>query len=187
MARTSLPYFKHIPFYAYLIRLNNLNVGSIQKITVTSDRQAVERIRELGNSRGAEVKEFVWGGVNITIDIERVELYAASLMQSLGYPGFYSLEDFNLTFDIQELVYKANKRPAMDAYDITYTSEGANVSIPTAPTDSLVRSITYKDCLPTRWTKTVDKGSIQVVESMQVFCRKIKVTSFNYGGYNPEG
>lgn len=183
MPRISLPSFKSVPFYAYLIRLNNINVGSIQKITVNSDRQEVQRIREIGNSRGAEVKEFTWGGVNTTIDIERIELYSSSLMQALGYPLFYSLEDFNFTFDIQELILKANEdqNPRRFGY------------LPLAPTleevqtgNSLIRNITYKDCIPTRWSKTVDRGTLQVVETMQVFCRKIKMVSYS-GTWNPAG
>lgn len=183
MTRRSLPYFDHVPFYAYLIRLNNLSVGSIQKITVNSDRQEVQTIREVGNSRGAEIKEFTWGGVNTTIDIERIELYSSSLMQALGYSLFYSLEDFNFTFDIQELVMKSSGDS--NPYRFGY--------LPLAPTleeaqegNSLVRNITYKDCIPTRWTKTVDRGTIQVIETMQVRCRTIKVVSYS-GSWNPEG
>lgn len=210
MARQSLPYFDHVPFYAYLIRLNNLNVGSIQKISVNSDRQEVQTIREIGNSRGAEIKEFTWGGVNTTIDIERIELYSSSLMQALGYPLFYSLEDFNFTFDIQELVMKADgdpkikehmsikspredysrepgkgdsgRQPLVGRSDVSVTrwSELEQAST------SLVRNITYKDCIPVRWTKTVDRGTLHVIETMQVRCRKIKVISYA-GSWNPEG
>lgn len=211
--KQSLPSFDHVPFYAYLIRLNNLSVGSIQKISVSSDRQEVQTIREIGNSRGAEIKEFTWGGVNTTIDIERIELYSSSLMQALGYPLFYNLEDFNFTFDIQELVLKSTgdpylknitsiKRPNEDyarnsgdgpngrrflnngaALDQAVVTRGTQLI---EPDNQLVRNITYKDCIPTRWTKTVDRGTLHVIETMQVRCRTIKVISYA-GSWNPEG
>jgi len=188
MARVSLPYVKHVPFYAYLMRLNNISVGSIQKITINSDRQNVQTIREIGNSRGAEIKEFTWGGVDTTIDIERIELYSSSLMQALGYSLFYSLEDFNFTFDIQEFVYKADNDPGtVDAYVDLGQDELSHIRTPSGEVNnSLIRSVTYKDCIPIKWAKTIDKGTIHVIETMQARCRKIKMMSYS-GTWSPEG
>jgi hypothetical protein len=190
MPQVELPYFDHVPFYAYLIRINNNTVGSIQKVSINSERQEVQRIREIGNSRGAEIKEFVWGGVNTTLDLERIEMYSSSLMGVLGYKGFYSLEDFNFTFDIQELIYKApqDRNPAFNGSPISINklSEGFSSNISDiSRSSSLLRNISYKDCIPTRWTKTIDRNTVQVIETMQVYCRKIKVTSYS-ANFNPE-
>ena len=145
--QTAVPENQHSVFYSYSIYINGLVIGSFERFGSRSTR-TTERIREILFSRGPEVKEIVWGGTDITVDISRVELYNKAIMEAFGFE-IYSLEDFNQTVNIVEV----QRNPA---------STGGS------------RVISYQDCVASDWSKDLDTGTVRVVESMTFQVRTIR-------------
>jgi hypothetical protein len=97
---------------------------------------------------------------------------------------------------VQEIIYKADNDRNLKVEPwygndqvpgsgvITQTALGVTRTA-SGTSSTMWRCITYKDCLPVKWSKTVDKSTIQLVENMQVVCRTIKVSSYS-GVFNPE-
>jgi len=92
------------------------------------------------------VKEIVWGGTDISIDLSRVEMYKKAMFEAFGFEIF-SLEDFNQPVSITE--YQTN------------------------PNNSQ-RIITYEDAVASEWSKDVDTGTVRIVESMTFQVRTIR-------------
>lgn len=150
---------QHSVFYAHVITMNSRPVGSIQNLAMRQSR-AAERLREINASRGPTVKEIVWGGTDVELDLSKVELYDETILNSMGATGIYSLDEVNFIFDIVEIQYKpgTNVRPANR--DVATVSQ---------------RLITYEGCVPTSFSKTIDQGDPKIIESMTVYVTKIKI------------
>jgi len=144
--QTQVPNTMHTVWYAHSIHVNGVEIGSFQRLSIKQSRDT-ERIREILYSRGAEVKEIVWGGVNITLDITRVEMYNKQIFQAFGLE-FFSLEDFNQPVDITEMQFNPNNNGK--------------------------RIITYKDAVASDVSKDVDLGTIHIAESMTFQVRTIR-------------
>lgn len=167
MAVNQLPNFGHSVFYAYLIKINNIEVGSIQKLTVRGSREQY-RVGEVKYSaNGLKWREILWGYESITLDLSHIEFYHTSFLQAIGADaGYVSLQRFNFAFDINEIQY------GQQGSSVTPTAPymiGNNTTIPVADA-TLLRTITYKACVPTSYSKTIDRGTIHITEDMTVEC-----------------
>lgn len=148
--QTSIPETTHSVFYAHSISANGVELGSFERFSKRSTR-TTERIREIMGSRGPQVKEIVWGGTDISIDLSRVELYNKAVFEAFGIEIF-TLEDFNQYVDIHEFQWNPGANP---------TSDSPN------------RTITFVDCVASDWGKDLDTGTARVVESMTFQVRTI--------------
>jgi len=144
--QTQVPNTQHTVFYAHSIHVNGIEIGSFQRMSIRQSR-TTERIRELLFSRGPEVKEIVWGGVDITIDVNRVELYNKAMLQAFGFE-IYSLEDFNQAVNITEMQFNPNNNGK--------------------------RVITYMDAVASDLSKDIDLGTVHIAESMTFQVRTIR-------------
>jgi hypothetical protein len=144
--QTQSPNTLHSVFYAHSIHVNGIEIGSFERFSTRSGR-STERIREILFSRGPEVKEIVWGGTDISIDINRVELYNKAMLEAFGFEIF-SIEDFNQPVNITELQFN--------------------------PENNGRRVITYMDCVASDTSKDLDTGTARIVESMTFQVRTIR-------------
>ena len=137
----SLPDTDHSVFYAYSIMIGQKEIGSFEKFSERSTR-TVERIREIMYSTGAKVIDMVWGGTDITLELNYVELYNQSLFQAFGV-AWRGLEHVHLKFNISEVKY--NPR-----------SLGSPIAI------------SFMNCVPSDYSKDIDTGTARVMNSMTV-------------------
>jgi len=148
--QTAIPETHHSVFYAHSISANGVELGSFERFSKRSTR-TTERIREIMASRGPQVKEIVWGGTDISIDVSRVELYNKGLFEAFGVEIF-TLEDFNRYVDIFEFQWNPGTNPT---------------------TASPNRTITFVDCVASDWGKDIDTGTARIVETMSFQVRTI--------------
>lgn len=146
----SIPNTQHTVFYAHSIHVEGKEIGSFERFSMRSSR-TTERIREIAASRGPIVKEIVWGGTDISIDLSRVEIYNRAAMEAFGF-SIYTLEDFNQPVNISELQWNPGSDPTSDAPD---------------------RTLTFTDCVASDWSKDIDTGTARIVESMTFQVRTI--------------
>ena len=146
--RVALPNSQAVVWYSHSIFVNNVEVGTFENFSTNSTRTN-ERIREIFFSRGPEVREIVWGGTDITVDINRVELYNEAMFEAFGI-DIFSLEDFNQYVQIMEI----QNNPA---------SAGGGK-----------RNITYTDCSPNKIGKSIDIGTARIIESISFDVRTIR-------------
>lgn len=146
----SVPNTQHSVFYAHSISANGIEIGSFERFSKRSTR-TTERIREIMGSRGPQVKEIVWGGTDISIDISRVELYNRAIFQAFGQE-IYTLEDFNSFVQIHEFQFNPEQNPT---------------------SDTPARTITFVDCVASDWGKDLDTGTARIVETMTFQVRTI--------------
>lgn len=147
--QTAVPQTQHTVFYSHSIHVNGIEIGSFERFSMRATR-VTERIREIMFSRGPEVKEIVWGGTDITVDINRVEMYNRMLFEAFGF-DIYTLEDLNQPVNITEI---QNNPP-----------DGGGQ-----------RVITYMDCVASDWSKDLDTGTVRTVESMTFQVRTVRGT-----------
>jgi hypothetical protein len=136
---------------------NGFEIGSCESFSASSSRTS-ERIREVLFKRGAETKEIVWGGTDTNITLNRVELYDTSVLMAFGYQIF-SLEDMLFPIDISEIMQIPAKTPSTGE-----PPSGVNG----------VRVLTYKDAVATAWGKTIDQGTVRIVETMTFEVRVVR-------------
>jgi hypothetical protein len=169
-----LPQFGHSVFYAYLIEVNKLNIGSIQKMSVKSDR-TTERIGEINYNNGLAWKDILWGYESVTIDLSHIEFYQQSFLQLFSANAVASLTEMNFAFDIIEYQFGNNA---------VLPVNGQAATGPAAPVTGATiqfRSITYAGCVPKSFSRTIDRGTIQIVEEMSVECRSVTVANVAAG------
>ena len=143
--QTAVPNTQHSVFYAYSLHINGSEIGSFENFSSDSTRTH-ERIREVLFSRGPETKEIVWGGTDTNVTLNRVELYQKSVLEAIGN-NILTLEDFIFPVNITEVMVKP---------------------------DGGKRILTYKDSVATRWGKSMDTGTVRVVESMSFEVRTVR-------------
>jgi hypothetical protein len=159
-----LPQHGHTVFYAYTINVNGKDVGSIQKLSPKHTRESY-RVGEINYERGIEWREILWGYENITLDLSHIEFYKTSLLQAIGgLSTVVALAKMNFSFVINEFQYG----------QVASNTSGSTDKQGTQPTTdaTLLRTITYLNCVPTSYTKTIDRGTIHVMEEMTVECRR---------------
>ena len=148
--QTSIPNTLHTVFYAHSISANGTEIGSFERFSMRSTR-TVERIREIMGSRGPQVKDMVWTGTDVSIDVSRVELYNKAIFEAFDIEIF-TLEDWNRFVDIHEFQWNPGLNPMSDAPS---------------------RTINFVDCVPADWGKDFDTGTAKVVETMTFQVRTI--------------
>lgn len=146
--RIPLPNSQATVWYSHSIFVNNIEIGTFERFSAKSDRTH-ERIREIFFSRGPEVREIVWGGTDISVDVSRVELYNIAMFEAFDI-HIYSLEDFNQYVQIAEIQHNPD------------------------PQGGGKRTITYTDCVPTSINKDIDTGTVRTIESMTFQVRTIR-------------
>lgn len=170
MAINQHPAFGHSVFYAYLIKVNDKEVGSIQKLNVRESRDQ-ERIGEIKyNSSGLDWKEILWGYTSPTLDLSHVEFYTTSFLQAIGGDkNFISLAKFNFSFDIDEIQY------GHTSLGVSPTATPAAINNAASPPGdaAILRTIKYQNCVPTSYSKAIDRGTIHVAEDMTVECTRV--------------
>jgi len=179
-ANPALPMFGHSVFYAYLIKINNQDVGTIQKMSTRGQRESY-RVGEVRHtaSDALKWKEILWGYETVTLDLSHLEFYGSSFLQALGGDAYVSLRDFNFCFDILEIQHGY----AATAI-ISKENGGTGLALPNPrggyfPAEGAIaqlRVITYAQCVPVSYSKSIDRGTIQVVEDMSVECTYVKKT-----------
>lgn len=154
---------QHPTWFSHVITFQGKPVGSLQTLNMRQSR-AAERIREINARRGPVVKEIVWGGNDVEIDITRVEIFDDTLFTAIGVTSvfdLYSLDDVNFRFDIVEIQYKPGE------------TTPANRSVST----QVQRIITYEQCVPTSFSKNLDLGTPHVIENMTCWVTSVSIKS----------
>ena len=146
----AVPSTQHTVFYAHSISANGTEIGSFERFSMRSTR-TVERIREIMGSRGPQVKDMVWTGTDVSIDVSRVELYNKAIFEAFEIEIF-TLEDWNQFVDIHEFQWNPGLNPM---------------------SDDPSRTINFVDCVPADWGKDFDTGTAKVVETMTFQVRTI--------------
>lgn len=132
-------------YYSYDVLVNGQRVGTLQRFSPSSDR-ALQRVREIANS-AVDTVEIVPGRTERRIDCERFETYNKSMIQALGYSPA-DIGDITAPITIVEIMHKP---------------------------DGGKRRITYQDCWPRTWSKSVQEGTITVTETMSLDITNISV------------
>jgi hypothetical protein len=129
--------------YSYTIRAGNVDIGTLRTFAPSNTR-AVERLREIRGNADQGIQDVIGlapGGDEPTFRATRVELYASALLAAFGLSSIDTLNDITEPIEVQEVA-------------ISYDATGA-------PTSSIT---TYRGCVPTDWRKTIDIGTVFVVE-----------------------
>lgn len=174
---TSLPMFGHSVFYAYLIRVNNKDVGTIQKMSIRGQKESY-RVGEVNHNNQLAWKEILWGYETVTLDLSHLEFYNASFLQAIGgSSAIVSLRDFTFCFDILEIQH-GYKETGVDPLNNNAALPTPRAgTLPTLGAAAQLRVITYSQCVPVSYSKSIDRGTIQVVEDMSVECTSVKKTA----------
>lgn len=172
MSANQLPHFGHTVFYAYIIQLNGKPVGSVQKLNIRGSRES-SRIGEVKyDKNGLAWKEILWGYESVTIDLSHIEFYTTSFLQAIGGATDYiSLSTFNFAFDIEEIQYGHSASGVSPSAPTNIL--GTNNTVPTEDA-TILRTIRYERCVPTSYSKAIDRGTIHVAEDMTVECTSTK-------------
>lgn len=101
-----LPNTLAAPWYAFTISVNGIAIGMLQGFNPSQDRE-VERVRQIMYESGPAALEVVPGATNVSVECERIEMYAANFMQALGR-DFVSIDDLVDPFDILEEKHTPN-------------------------------------------------------------------------------
>lgn len=136
--------------YAYTIKAAGKPIGTLQGFTPSANRQ-LDRVREIMNVI-EDVVEITPGRSEFSITIDRLETYAESMMEALGFDGFTDLsqviDGFQIVEEIRGPVARGGKR----------------------------RVIVYDGCWIQNITKTIREGTTTVSESVTVQVTKISAS-----------
>ena len=80
---TLIPNTQTVVSYAYTIKANGKRIGTLQDFSPDQSR-LLDRVRELANVVD-DIVEIVPGRTEFTINITRLELYTANMIDALGY------------------------------------------------------------------------------------------------------
>jgi len=155
MPPIALPLTPHTVFYAYSITVYSRGaqreIGSFEKFGQRSTR-TVERIRQVMYSTGARVVDMVWGGTDITLELNRVELYTKSLVEEFGFSTPVSLEHWNSFVNINEVTVRASTKK--------------------------LRTLTFTNCVASDFSKDIDTGTARVMETMTLQASYVTCTNW---------
>ncbi len=146
-----VPNTKTVVSYAYKVLSQGKKVGVLQGFTPGFNRP-LERIRELGNTIDDTI-EIVPGRSDLTLSIDRLEIYDSNVLQALISP------DVNPTGDITTIM--------MNPIDIVETI--------TDPTGTKTRTIVYNQCWINSYGKSIREGTILVTETVSLGVTKITI------------
>jgi len=135
-------------YFAYAIQVNGTRVGTFQTFNPQSTRQVL-RVRGIANNRGFPF-ELVPGPADLSFTVNFLALYRMPLASALGY-SFGSVVDLNYylsTFSVDEICHF----PGTDS--------------------NRVELVKYKGCQIRQMSRTINQGTIQVVENATIDAAK---------------
>ncbi len=135
-------------FYSYDVLMGGKKVGTLQRFNPSSERD-LQRVRQIAAS-ATDTVEIVPGRTDRQITIDRFETYPNALIQAMGYV-FQDIGEITVPINIVEKLFKPG----------------------VAKTEQ--RTITYANCWPKSWSKTVQEGTVLITESMTVWVTAIIV------------
>lgn len=150
---TAIPKTETVVSYAYKIFYDkigttNTPIGNLQGFSPSYNR-AIDRIRQLGGAD--DTIETLPGRTDITISIDRLELYDESLLNSLRDEHLPSGEGGQVNAGLENDVEPFN----IMEYVVN-------------PNTGVERVISYQKCLIQSYSKTIREGTITVVENAVV-------------------
>lgn len=162
---------QHSTWFSHIITIQNVGpIGSLKTLNMRQSR-AAERIREINAARGPVVKEIVWGGAEVELELTKIELFDSTIFKTMGVANItdiYSLDEVNFRFDIIEIQFRPGST----------TPKERDV----AP--QATRVITYEQCVPTAFSKNIDSETPHIVEQMTCWVTSISIKpgseSLNY-------
>ena len=159
MAR--LPQTRSEVFYSYVIQINGTPIGTLREFTPAQTRTH-DYVREI-MTNGGEIFEIVPGVPTYTLTLNKVRLYANTIMNHFGISS-QNIQTQVRAIDIVETVWTPSDIENEQATGSGYiaSSEGA-----------IGRTLTYEDCWITDWGKTVSSDAILIVENMTVQCTRV--------------
>ncbi len=143
--RTIIPNTQSTVSYAYTIKANGVEIGTLQGFNPTANR-ALERVREILNTL-EDTFEIVPGRSEFSISIDRIETYNKNVIASLG---------FN--------IFGESIAQIRDPITIVEQLTGPNGES---------RQIVYDRCWIKSWSKTVTAGEITVKENVTMDVERI--------------
>ena len=148
MAR--IPRTNTVVSYAYTVKANGVKVGTLQGFNPSYNR-GLYRVREImGDTHTYDTVEIIPNRGEITLRITRLELYASSIMQNLGFA--YN-EDLSQITDPITIVEELKSGTGQ------------------------IRTIEYVDCWAANWTKQIQEGTVTVNEDVELWPTRIEVTN----------
>lgn len=159
-------------YYAYKLIIlpkgggQAMQIGTFQSFNPRSTRQVI-RNRGIANNAGIP-HELIPGPADLSITVNYLALYSRALTQALGYGTLGSsieLNYMNVPFDIVEQCYfpPSQLNPAQD---------------PQEATDSdVLEAIVYKDCYISDIGRTVQTGTVNIVETATIQAALTMLTS----------
>lgn len=141
-----LPINNHtVVYYQYAIMIGGRKVGSIQRFNPSTERD-LARIREVSNT-GKDTAEIAFGRSATQVTVERMELNKDAILDVIA-PGadFVDIGQINQPINIVEVVHYP---------------------------DGSRKTITYQDCAPKSWSKTVSVDSVTITESVTFWVTEV--------------
>jgi len=142
---TRIPKTKSVVSYAYSVYANGVAVGNLQGFNPSQNR-ALDRVRQLMDEE-SDIVEIVPGRGEITLSVDRLELYDKPMMTALGYDS-----------DISKIVDPIQVRETI-----------------TDPSTNKKRVITYVDCWIQNQSKSIREGTATVTETATLWPTKIVI------------
>ena len=156
---------QHSTWFSHIITIQNVGpIGSLKTLNMRQSR-AAERIREINAARGPVVKEIVWGGAEVELELTKIELFDNTIFTTMGVESIYdiySLDEVNFRFDIIEIQFKAGNDVTPKTRDVAPQAQ---------------RVITYEQCVPTAFSKNIDSDTPHIVEQMTCWVTSISIKS----------
>lgn len=143
--QTIIPNTQSVVSYAYTIKANGVEIGTLQGFNPSANRQ-VERVREIRNTL-EDTFEIVPGRSEFKITIDRVETYNKNVISALGYN-----------------IFGESIAQIRDPVTIVEQITGPNGES---------RQIVYDRCWLTSWSKSVVEGTITVKENVNIEVERI--------------
>lgn len=142
---TVIPNTQTVVSYAYTIKANGVEIGTLQGFNPTANR-TVERVREILNTL-EDTFEIVPGRSEFRITIDRIETYNKNVILALGYNIFgESIAQIRDPITIVEQILGPNGES---------------------------RQIVYDRCWITSWSKTIQEGQITTKENATLEVERI--------------
>ena len=143
--KTIIPNTQSVVSYAYTIKANGVEIGTLQGFNPTGNR-TVDRVREIRNTL-EDTFEIVPGRSEFKVTLDRTETYNKNVIAALGYD-----------------IFGESIAQIRDPITIVEQITGPNGES---------RQIVYDRCWITSWSKTIQEGTITVKENVGLEVERI--------------
>lgn len=142
--------------YGYTINSDGKPIGTLQGFNPSMNR-TLERVRQLKASDTEDTFELLPGRTELSITVDKLELYASTLVDELlQTPNTSLLVNDTRTFNIEE------------------TIKNTGISTPGATGGTLItKTVTYHDCRIQSYTKRVQEGTVTVTENAVIIPKRV--------------